>query len=193
MKEIKRFLRGVLRRKENRKEIVRTREYTWKEKVLMDAIKIRKDEIDLIEYVDQERFQKFFGKIVPHHTRDIHNIYNFKESYFYVYIATRPDRGDNPAHGYFFKKLPVEWVDINTDKITRWDLEFRRHYEDMEKRPHLGKDLFIFTVEELLQSYARYIQNAHKNEAIIVVVEGIKDKYGRWDKVYYTDWYLKDR
>jgi len=186
------LLKRILRKRDNRKE-VKIREYTWKEKVLMYAIKIRKDEIDLVEYVDPERFQKFFSKVVPHHTRDIHNIYNFKEAYLYLYIIGRPPKNDDPVHGYFYVKLPFEKVDINVNKIWRNDWEFRRHYEYINKRPKLNSELFLYTLEELLQDYVRYIHHALKNQAIIVVVEGIMDRYHKCEKIYYTDWYLRDR
>jgi hypothetical protein len=196
MKTMKDFigrLKDLGRKNKQKKEIVKAREYTWQEKVLMYAIKVRKDEIDNIKYLTPVEFQKRFSKAVPHHTRDIHDIYNFKESYLYFYILGRPEKGDDPVHGYFYTKLPFEKVDINIERLWRNDWEFRRHYENMCKRPKLNPELFLYTLEELLQDYARYIHHALKNQAIIVAVEGIKDNDYRCDKVYYTDWYLKDR
>jgi hypothetical protein len=193
--KMKKFIRNILKRLRRGKQskIIKSRKYTWQEKVIIDAIKVRKDEIDLVKYLTPEEFQKRFSKAVPHYTRDIHDIYNFKEAYLYFYIVGRPERNDDPVHGYFFVKLPFEKVDINVERITRIDWEFRRHYEDINKRPKLSSELFLYTLEELLQDYARYIHHALKNQAIIVAVEGVKDNDCKYDKVYYTDWYLRDR
>jgi hypothetical protein len=186
-------LKGLGRKNKPQKKIVRAREYSWKEKVIIYAINVRKDEIDNVKYLTPEEFQKRFSKAVPHFTRDIHDIYNFKETYLYFYIVGRPDRNDDPVHGYFFVKLPFEKVDITIERVIRIDWEFRKHYENICKRPKLNQELFLYTLEELLQDYARYVQHALKNQAIIVAVEGINDNDCKYDKVYYTDWYLQDR
>jgi hypothetical protein len=191
---IGRFIKAFKREnKKQKREVVKTREYSWQEKVIIDAIRVRKDEIDFVKYLTPEEFQKRFNKAVPHYTRDIHDIYNFKENYLYFYIIGRPERNDDPVFGYFFVKLPFEKVDITAERVLRIDWEFRRHYEYINKRPKLNPELFLYTLEELLQDYARFIHHALKNQAIIVAVEGIKDNDFKYDKVYYADWFLKDR